>query len=77
MLEEKRKDLDSERQKKLLQKLVEELSHSDPDLYYRPTSEIAAAIEAHIKKGARLSKEDRTLLQRLSLRDIQVLLSLH
>ncbi|WP_170334464.1 hypothetical protein [Ruegeria arenilitoris] len=77
MLEEKRKDLDSEKQKKLLFRLVDELSRSSPDLYYRSTSEIAAYLEAYIRKGAKLSAYDRALLTRLSRRDLEVLLSLH
>jgi hypothetical protein len=77
MLEEKRKDLDSEKQKKLLFRLVDELSHSSPDLYYRPTSEIAAYLETYIRKDAKLSADDRSLMTRLSRRDLEVLLSLH
>ena len=77
MLEEKRKDLDSEKQKKILFKLVNELSHSSPDLYYRPTSEIAAYLENFIRKGARLSADEKALMTRLSRRDLEVLLSLH
>ncbi|CUH67257.1 hypothetical protein TL5118_02110 [Thalassovita autumnalis] len=76
-LQEKRKDLDVERQKRLLTRLVEELSRSDPELYYRSTSEVAAQIEGLIGKAGRLSLEDRQLLMRLSRRDIEVLLSLH
>lgn len=76
-LQEKRKDLDVERQKRLLTRLVEELSQSDPELYYRSTSEVAAQIEGLIGKVGRLSLEDRQLLLRLSRRDIEVLLSLH
>ncbi len=77
MLEEKRKDLDSEKQKKLLLRLVNELSHSSPDLYYRPTSEIATYLANYIRKGARLSADERSLMTRLSRRDLEVLLSLH
>jgi len=76
-LQEKRKDLDVERQKRLLTRLVEELSRSDPELYYRSTSEVAAQIEGLIGKAGRLSLEDRQSLMRLSRRDIEVLLSLH
>ena len=57
--------------------LVNELSDSSPDLYYRPTSEIATYLEAYIRKGAKLSADDRALMTRLSRRDLQVLLSLH
>ena len=77
MLQDKRKDLDGERQKKLLQKLVEEMSRERPDLYYQATSAIAVQIKAHIDNGGGLSTEDRVLMQRLNARDIEVLLSLH
>ncbi len=77
MLHEKRKDLDGERQKRLLDKLVSDLSHEDPNIYYMPTAGIAALLHETIKSGGRLSTEERHLLERLSLRDIEVLLSLH
>ncbi len=77
MLEENRKDLDAEKQKKTLLRLIEVLSASDPDLYYRPTSDIAAYLEKYIRKNARLTAEERALMERLSRRDLEVLLSLH
>ncbi|NRA28679.1 MAG: hypothetical protein HRU11_00340 [Parvularculaceae bacterium] len=76
-MEEKRQDLDSEKQKKLLERLVSELSREHIDFYYRPTSDIAFAIEKHIKETASLNQEERALLDRLAPRDIQILLSLH
>ncbi|MEX0278713.1 MAG: hypothetical protein AB3N07_04890 [Ruegeria sp.] len=77
MLEEKRKDLDSEKQKRLLRKLVEDLSRTEPDLYYRPTSEIALFLTKYIDGDSGLLAEEKSLLKRLSQRDIEVLLSLH
>lgn len=77
MLQDKRKDLDSERQKRILFRLVNELSQLSPDLYYRSTSEIAACLEKYIRRGAKLSTDDRALMARLGRRDIEVLLSLH
>ncbi|MEM1387028.1 MAG: hypothetical protein AAF626_08785 [Pseudomonadota bacterium] len=77
MLEEKRKDLDSEKQKRLLRRLLEELSASDPNLYYGSTSDIALMIQDYIESDAKLAQEERALLARLSKRDIEVLLSLH
>lgn len=77
MLQEKRIDLDSEKQKRLLRKLVEQLSRSEPDLYYRPTSEIASFLIKHIEGDAGLLAEEKSLLKRLSQRDIEVILSLH
>lgn len=77
MLQDKRSELDSEKQKSLLTRLVEELSAADPDLYYQPTSAIALRIKAHIDGGGGLNADDRKLLEPLSQRDIEVLLSLH
>lgn len=77
MLEEKRKDLDSEKQKRLLRKLVEDLSQKEPDLYYQPTSQIASFLIKYIDGDAGLLDEERLLLKRLDQRDIEVLLSLH
>jgi hypothetical protein len=77
MLEEKRKDLDAEKKKKLLHRFVEELSSQDPDLYYRATADIARLIKARIDRSAGLSLEDRELLQGITQRDIEVLLSIH
>ncbi len=77
MLEEKRKDLESEKRKRLLGKLLEELSRTEADLYYRSTSEIAAFLKKHIEGGTGLLAEEKSLLERLSRRDIEVLLSLH
>ena len=76
MLEEKRKDLESERTKRLLMVMVEELSETELDFYYRSTSEVAMLLQSHIQKGARLALEDRQLLSKLSRRDIEVLLSI-
>lgn len=77
MLEEKRVDLASEKRKKLIERLLQELSRSNPDLYYQPTSEIALQIEKHIDSDAGLSHEEKLLLEPLTHRDIEVLLSLH
>ena len=76
-MEEKRKNLESEKQKRLLQRLVGELSHSRQDFYYRSTSEIAFLIKGYISGDANLSVEERGLLAPLSESDIQIRLSLH
>jgi hypothetical protein len=77
MLRDKRKDLDGEKQKRLLQKLVSDLSRENPNVYYKSTSEIALMLKRTIDAGNGLTTDDRTLLQRLTVRDIEVLLSLH
>lgn len=75
-MEEKRKDLDAEKQKKLINKLVSDLSHSDPQLYYRPTIEIAMYLEKYIAGDNDLNADEIILLKKLSHRDIQTILSL-
>ncbi|MEM6728173.1 MAG: hypothetical protein AAF618_06710 [Pseudomonadota bacterium] len=77
MLEEKRKDLASERKRALLRRLVSELSAADPDLYYRPTSQIALSVIGYARDGAGLNADEKALLTELTPRDVEVLLSLH
>ena len=76
-LQEKRRDLDGEKRKVLLQRLLSELSGLDPNLYYQSTSQVALLLRAYIDGDAKLVQEDRKLLQGLAPRDIEVLLSLH
>ncbi|MEM1287363.1 MAG: hypothetical protein AAGH60_03325 [Pseudomonadota bacterium] len=77
MLQDKRKDLDGEKRKKLLQRLVQQMSEADSNFYYLSTSQIAARIKAQIEAGEGLLKDEKVLLDRLTQRDIEVLLSLH
>ena len=77
-MEEKRKDLEAERQKRVIARIVEELSASSPDFYYQSTSVIAAQIETYVSQGGGgLNQDDRALLKGLSKRDIEIVLSLH
>jgi len=77
MLQEKRIDLDAEKRKTLIDRLLKEISGEHGDLYYQPTSTIALLISNHIKSGLTLNAEERALLAPLTQRDIEVLLSLH
>lgn len=77
MLHDKRQDLDAEKQKALLERMVAELSRENPDLYYRSTSDIAQEIRRHVDEGAQLNADERALLAPLTPKDIQVILSLH
>ena len=77
MLQDKRKDLDAEKRKTLLERLLQEVGREQPDLYYQSTSEIAQRLKQHLASRAALHPEDRKLVERLSPRDIAVLLSLH
>ena len=77
MLEVNRKDLVSEKKKRVLQRLVGDLSQRDPDLYYRSTATVAAQIEGYIAKDAPLNGEEKSLMADLTRRDIEVILSLN
>nr|WP_244313928.1 hypothetical protein [Roseibium denhamense] len=76
-MQEKRAELDAEKRKKLIERIVHALADTYPDLYYQSTSQIALLIKQQVDDGTGLSNEDRALLQGLSQRDIEVLLSLH
>ena len=75
-MEEKRKDLDVEKQKKIIFNLVEKLSLSDPDLYYRSTSEIALILKNLIDSRENLLDVDRELVSDLTQRDIELRLGI-
>lgn len=77
MLQEKRDDLAVEKQKRLLQRLLNDLTRSRPDLYYQATTEVARHIREYAGEGAVMTAEERALLEQLSVRDIELLLSLH
>lgn len=77
MLEDKFADLTAQKQRKLLQRLVEDLSKTNPELYYQSTTQIARELAEHIDDGKSLSHEERELLKTLDQRGIEMLLSLH
>lgn len=77
MLQDKRNELDAEKRRQLLDRLVTELGRTDPDLYYRTTSEIALALKRRIDAGEGLNGPERELLDGLSVEDIKFILSLH
>ncbi|MEO1642019.1 MAG: hypothetical protein AAFR74_01700 [Pseudomonadota bacterium] len=74
-MEEKRKDLTAERQKKLIQTLLEKMSAGDPNFYYLSTSQVAMRLHDYIRKGAKLPQEDSAIMMPLTQKDLQVLLS--
>ncbi|WP_424927749.1 hypothetical protein [Amaricoccus tamworthensis] len=76
MLQEKKSETDGEKRKVLLQRIMEDLSRESPEFYYQSTSEVARLVHAQIDSG-RLNADERKLLEPLTIRDIEVLLSLH
>ena len=77
MLQEKKIDTDAEKQKAILLRLIGDLSHQSPDLYYQPTNQIARMLEEQIRQGVQMNADEIELMKRLSNRDIEILISLH
>lgn len=81
MLEEKRKDLDHEQQRRVVMQLVQKLSESHPDFYYQSSAQIAHLLKNYIDSDApflqeaQLFQEERALIKRMSQKDIEVMLS--
>ena len=81
MLEEKRKDLESEQQKRIIMQLVQELSQTHPDFYYHSAAVIARLLKDYMDsnsefwRNAKLFKEERDVMKRMSQKDIEVVLS--
>lgn len=76
-MEEMPEEVKSQKQKKLLLRLVRDLSRQHMDFYYQPTTEVAYALKTHIEKTSDLTQTERALLEPLSEYDIQILLSLN
>ena len=77
MLKDKRKDLDFEKQKEIMQRIMTELGKADSDIYYRSTSAIAASILNYVEPTRDLSADDKALIRKLGQRDIQIILSMN
>jgi hypothetical protein len=76
-MEERRKDLISTQQRKIVNAVVAVLNESHPSFYYLSTIEIAAEIKKYIHEPGKLGHDDLQLVKDLKRHDIQMLLSLH
>ena len=65
----------AERRRRVVKRSLEALMRSDPQLYYRPTSDVARAIHDDIGDRGGLSAEDREAVKGLSTRDIELILA--
>ena len=77
MLEDKNADLIAEKRKKLLERLIVEISRTGFDLYYAPTSQVADYLLKYAEKDAGLNADEHGLLEGLERRAVEILLSLH
>lgn len=69
-------DLLNERRKKIIDRIVRELSKANINLYYSDSSFISALVRDEIHKGV-LSQDEFEVVKDLSVKDILVLLSYH
>ncbi|MEM6682572.1 MAG: hypothetical protein AAF607_10045 [Pseudomonadota bacterium] len=75
-MEDKRGELKAEKQRKLLERIVQELGRENPQFYYMPTVEIARAIQDYVATSKTLNQNEHDLLKGLDARQMQILLSL-
>lgn len=68
---EKEEQLKVNLQRKVIDKIVEDLFSEFPELYYTATVDIARLVEDKIKSPNYLSKTDLELVEDLSVLDIQ------
>jgi len=76
MLQDKAADLIAEKRKKLLERLITEIGRGGYDLYYAPTSQVATYLLTYAKDGAALNADELALIDGLTRRDIEVILSI-
>ena len=81
-MEEKRNELKSAKQERLILEIMSKLSESDPSLYYLSTIEIATEIQKVIDNSnnaasVKLSTEQKQLMSGLDRHAIQMILGLH
>ena len=70
--------LNSIEKRKLIDQFLEQVMQASPDLYYAPTADVARKIHDQIQLQVnRLSIEDQLLIKNVSIRDIEIILSLN
>lgn len=65
-----------DKQKEVISKIVDFLSHEDPNLYYTDSNTIAKMV-LEVKDEAKLNKDEIDLIKDLSTKDVLVLMSFH
>ncbi len=66
-----------EKKVQILEGLVAKVSTEYQDIYYLSTIEVASLVHKKINEDSELNKADQELVNELSPRDIQILLSYH
>ena len=64
-----------EHRRAIVHRCLQSLTETNPQLYYQSTSVIAREIHAAIRRGDSLDDEERDVVRRLDVRDIEMLLA--
>lgn len=71
-------ELDHDKKRRLVEAYLQELTKTDPNLYYSSTTDIAHALYPMIKEHMnRMPVDEQALFRNLTVRDIEMLLSFH
>jgi len=68
---------EQEKRRKVLTKIIKDLTEDNIDMYYNSTSDTSNLIKDYIEKKKNLSKDELDLVQDMSARDISLLLSIN
>lgn len=63
-----------DKQKKAISKVIQKLAGQDPNLYYTDSSTIATLV-LQDENHTELNREEKELLQKLSVKDVLILMS--
>ncbi|WP_223789618.1 hypothetical protein [Marinicella meishanensis] len=70
--------LNSIEKQKIIDTLLEQVMQDNPGLYYAPTTDVARKIHEQLQLSMnRLSIEDQLLMKKVSIREIEIILSLN
>lgn len=69
-------ELDHDKKRRLVEAYLQELTKTDPNLYYSSTTDIAHALYPMIKEHMnRMPVDEQALFRNITVRDIEMLLS--
>lgn len=73
--EKKNEEVEVEKKKKIINRIINDLFEEDSSLYYASTIDIANIVQTKIETESYLNRADLDLVEGLSARDIQNLIS--
>lgn len=71
-------ELEVEKKRRLVQSYMHKLMETSPQMYYSSTAEVAREVHLMIKEHSnRMPIEERVLFKKITVRDVEVMLSFH